>query len=135
MKRLFLKEEIEVTDPFKIIGEQIDGAIKYEGEFYIIEAKWHDKWSASDELYQFAAKVDGKMYGRGIFISINGFSNDSVQALTIGKALNTILVDGGDLVLVTEGLYTVREMLNNKIKAAQTMGRIYADATNLSQKY
>ena len=39
LKRLFLKEEIEVTDPFKIIGEQIDGAIKYEGEFYIIEAK------------------------------------------------------------------------------------------------
>src|SRR5699024_2877980 len=99
LKKLFLTEEIEVTDPFKIVGEQIDGAIKYDGEFYIIEAKWHDKWSASNELYQFAAKVEGKMYGRGIFISINGFSNDSVQALTIGKALNTILIDGGDLVL------------------------------------
>lgn len=134
LKKLFLKEEIEVTDPFKIVGEQIDGAIKYDGEFYIIEAKWHDKWSASNELYQFAAKVVGKMYGRGIFISINGFSNDSVQALTIGKALNTILIDGGDLVLAIEGLYTVREMLNNKIKAAQTMGRIYVNSTDLMNK-
>ncbi len=134
LKKVFLNEGIEVTEPFKIVGEQIDGSIKYDGEHYIIEAKWHDKWSASDGLYQFAAKVEGKMYGRGIFISVNGFSPDSVQALTIGKALRTILIDGGDLVLITEGIYTLKEMLDNKIKAAQTMGRIYVDATNLNGK-
>lgn len=134
LKKLFTNEKIEVTEPFKIIGEQIDGSIKYDGEHYIIEAKWHDKWSASDSLYQFAAKVEGKMYGRGVFISVNGFSPDSVKALTIGKALKTILIDGGDLVLITEGIYTVKEMLDNKIKAAQTMGRIYVDAINLSDK-
>ena len=74
------------------------------------------------------------MYGRGLFISVNGFSSDSVQALTIGKALRTILVDGGDLVPITEGMYTLKEMLDNKIRAAQTMGRIYVDATNLADK-
>ena len=134
LRKLFLNEKIEVTGPFKITGEQIDGAIKYEGEHYIIEAKWHDKWSASDSLYPFAAKVEGKMYGRGIFISINGFSSDAVQALVTGKALRTILVDGGDLVPITEGMYTLRELLDGKIKAAQTMGRIYVDATDLSDK-
>lgn len=134
LKKLFLNEGIEVTELFKIVGEQIDGSIKYDGEHYIIEAKWHDKWSASDSLYQFAAKVEGKMYGRGVFISVNGFSPDSVQALTTGKALRTILVDGGDLVPITEGMYTLREMLDNKIKAAQTMGRIYVDSTNLADK-
>ena len=61
LKKLFINESIEVTEPFKIVGEQIDGSIKYDGEHYIIEAKWHDKWSASDSLYQFAAKVEGKM--------------------------------------------------------------------------
>ena len=45
-----------------------------------------------------------------------------------------ILVDGGDLVPITEGMYTLREMLDNKIKAAQTMGRIYVDSTNLADK-
>ncbi len=134
LRKLFLNEGIEVTESFKIVGEQIDGAIKYDGEHYIIEAKWHDKWSASDDLYQFAAKVEGKMYGRGIFISINGFSPDSVQALTTGKALKTILVDGGDLVLIIENMYTVKEMLNSKIKAAQTMGRIYVNPINMSDK-
>lgn len=132
--KLFTSEGIAVTEPFKIMGEQIDGSIKYDGEHYIIEAKWHDKWIASDSLYQFAAKVEGKMYGRGLFISVNGFSPDSVQALTTGKALKTILIDGGDLVLITEEMYTLTEMLDNKIKAAQTMGRIYVDSTNLSDK-
>lgn len=101
LKKIFLNEGIEVTEPFKIEGEQIDGSIKYDGEHYIIEAKWQDKWSSSDSLYQFAAKVEGKMYGRGLFISVNGFSPDSVQALATGKALRTILVDGGDLVPIT----------------------------------
>ena len=37
LKKLFLNEGIEVTEPFKIVGEQIDGSIKYDGEHYIIE--------------------------------------------------------------------------------------------------
>ena len=44
------------------------------------------------------------------------------------------MVDGGDLVPITEGMYTLKEMLDNKIKAAQTMGRIYVDSTNLADK-
>lgn len=134
LRKLFINAGLEVTEPFKIVGEQIDGSFKYDGEHYIFEAKWHDSWSASNSLYQFAAKVEGKMHGRGVFISINGFSPGSVQALTTGKALQTILVDGGDLVPITEGMYTLKEMLDNKIKAAQTMGRIYVDATNLADK-
>lgn len=43
-------------------------------------------------------------------------------------------MDGGDLVVVTEGMYMVREMLNNKIKAAQTMGKIYVKPIDLSDK-
>ena len=45
-----------------------------------------------------------------------------------------LLIDGGDLVPITEGMYTLRELLDGKIKAAQTMGRIYVDATDLSDK-
>ena len=134
LKQLYIKENIEFTEPFKIIGEQIDGAFKFEGEHYLIEAKWHDAWSASNSLYQFAGKVEGKMYGRGVFISINGFSDESVRALMQGKALRTILVDGGDLVLVTEEIYTFKELLNSKIKAAQTMGRIYVNVNDLTDK-
>ncbi len=30
---------LEVTEPFRVNGEQIDGSIKFDGEHYIIEAK------------------------------------------------------------------------------------------------
>ncbi len=134
LRELFLKEGMEVTEPFKIKGEQIDGAFKYEGEHYILEAKWQDAQSASNSLYQFAKKTDGKMYGRGFFISVNGFSPDSVKALVIGKAINTMLVDGEDLVMITEERYSLKELLDSKIKAVQTMGRIYVHIDDLTHK-
>jgi len=64
------------------------------------------------------------MYGRGIFFLLNGFSHESVAALQQGKALKTILIDGGDLSLVNEGLFSFTEILDKKIKTAQTMGRL-----------
>lgn len=118
---------LETTEAYRVNGEQIDGSLKYDGEHYLIEAKWHDAASSNESLYQFAGKVQGKMYGRGFFISINGFSENTVRSLVIGKALRTILVDGGDITLVTEGLLTFAELIERKVKAAQTRGEIYVD--------
>lgn len=134
LRELCLHEKLSVSEPFKITGEQIDGVIKFEGENYIFEAKWQDWPTASDALYQFAGKVEGKMYGRGVFISVNGYSHDSLNALKDGKALKTVLFDGGDLTLVMEGLSLFTDMLDKKVKAAQTMGRIYVDVFNMQEK-
>lgn len=119
---------LEITEPYRVNGEQIDGSVKYDGEHYIIEAKWQDKAAANEAVYQFAGKIEGKMYGRGLFISIHGFSENVVGSLVTGKAIKTVFVDGGDLILVLEGLLTFTEMLDRKIKAAQTKGLIYIDA-------
>ncbi|NTW19610.1 MAG: hypothetical protein HGA42_08375, partial [Nostocales cyanobacterium W4_Combined_metabat2_030] len=72
-------------------------------------------------------KVEGKMYGRGIFISVNGFSDNVVESIVKGKALQTIFIDGGDLVLVLEGHLTFSQLIDIKVKAAQTRGEIYID--------
>lgn len=119
---------LEVTEAFRERGEQIDGAIKYDGEHYLIEAKWQEKAAANESVYQFAGKVEGKMYGRGLFISIHGFSEQVVSSLIAGKAIKTVFIDGADLILVLEGLLTFTQMLDCKIKAAQTRGLIYVDA-------
>ncbi|KAA0796963.1 MULTISPECIES: restriction endonuclease [Bacillus cereus group] len=134
LRDLSIRESIGVSDPIKLKGEQIDGTIKFDGENYILEAKWHDTLTASNALYHFAYKVEGKFYGRGMFISINGFSKDSIEALVRGKALNTILIDGADLILVVEGLFTFKEILDKKIKAAQTLGKIYIDVNSMKDK-
>lgn len=134
LRELCLYEKLSVTEPFKITGEQIDGSIKFEGENYIVEAKWHDYLTASDALYHFAYKVEGKMYGRGIFVSVNGYSHDSLEALQKGKVLRTVLFDGGDLTLVMEGLSSFTDMLDKKVKAAQIMGLIYVDVLSMQEK-
>jgi hypothetical protein len=38
-QRLMVVSSIPVEEPFRIEGEQIDGAIKYDGHYYLIEAK------------------------------------------------------------------------------------------------
>ncbi|HHJ1299618.1 restriction endonuclease [Pseudomonas sp. 17391] len=118
---------LEVTEAFRERGEQIDGAVKYDGEHYLIEAKWQDKAAANESVYQFAGKVEGKMYGRGLFISIHGFSEHVVNSLIAGKAIKTVFIDGADLILVLEEWLTFTQMLDCKIKAAQTRGLIYVD--------
>lgn len=134
IKELFMAHNMEVSEPFKINGEQIDGAIKYDGEHYIMELKWQDCLTANDSLYQFAYKIKGKLYGRGIFISVQGFSKSAIQILTEGKALNMILIDGNDLICVLDKICTLNEMLDNKIRCAQTMGKIYVNAIDSKSK-
>lgn len=128
LRELSILHTLETTEPYRVNGEQIDGSVKYDGEHYIIEAKWQDKAAANEAIYQFAGKIEGKMYGRGLFISVHGFSEHVVTSLVTGKAIKTVFIDGGDLIMVLEGYLTFTEMLNRKIKAAQTKGLIYIDA-------
>ncbi len=109
---------LTITDPFRNKGEQLDGAFKYEGEHYLLEARWRDKDQSNESLYQFAHKTEGRMYGRGVFVSVNGFSDDAVKMLVVGKAIKTILVDGEDLILVLEGSMTFAEMIDAKVKSS-----------------
>jgi hypothetical protein len=118
---------LEVTEPFRVRGEQIDGSLKYDGEHYLIEAKWQDVASSNESVYQFVGKAEGKMYGRGIFVSIQGFSDHVVRSVVVGKAIKTIFIDGEDIVLVLEGHLSFRELIDKKVKAAQTRGLIYVN--------
>lgn len=134
LKRLFDQQNIGMSDGFRLKGEQIDGTFKFEGENYITEAKWHEALISTNALYQFAAKAEGKMYGRGVFISVNGYSSDSIHQFVVGKAIKTILIDGEDLILVLEGLLSLSSMLDAKIRAAQTRGDIYVHPMTYKNK-
>ncbi len=43
---------LETTEAFRVNGEQVDGAVKFDGEHYLIEAKWQEK-SASNAACSF----------------------------------------------------------------------------------
>jgi hypothetical protein len=116
---------LEVTEPFRAGGEQVDGAVKYEGEHYVVEAKWQAASASNEAVYQFAGKVEGKLHGRGLMFSVHGFSENVLRDIMKGKSLKTIFVDGEDIMLVIEGQLSFSQMIDAKIKAAQTRGLIY----------
>lgn len=129
---LFKYHDIEVCKPFKLLGEQIDGSAKIDSDNYIIEAKWQEREITNESLYQFAYKIQtNTLYPRGIFISINGFSEDAVSAITKGKSPNLILVDGSDIVAIVEEHMELKKLLVEKIRNAQTKSKIYVTASEL----
>lgn len=125
---------LEATEAFRVNGEQIDGAVKFDGEHYLIEAKWQERAASNEPVYQFAGKVSGKLYGRGLFISVNGFSPEVIRSLVMGKEIQTLFIDGEDLILVLEGRLTLRDMIDRKVKAAQTKGLIYVHPISGAEK-
>jgi hypothetical protein len=128
LRELFNRQSIKMGDSFRLVGEEIDGTFKFEGENYIVEAKWQDASTSTSQLYGFAHKVDGKMHGRGLFISVNGFSREGIQAIVHGKHIQTILMDGSDLSHVLEERISLEALLDYKIRAAQTRGDVYVCA-------
>ncbi|MCK6435770.1 restriction endonuclease [Rivihabitans pingtungensis] len=134
LTELFRLSRLEATEAFRVNGEQIDGAVKFDGEHYLIEAKWQERAASNEPVYQFASKVSGKLYGRGLFISVNGFSPEVIRSLVMGKEIQTLFIDGEDLILVLEGHLTLRDMIDRKVKAAQTKGLIYVHPISGAEK-
>lgn len=108
---------------YKISGEQIDGSFVLGDKVYLLEAKWHKKEMAASDIYAFKGKVDGKLVGTiGIFISISGFSKDSVDALIYGKEINIILFDKNDFEMSLKEKGAFKRILLEKIRMAAEEG-------------
>ena len=128
-ERLFVDlmkiSKIPVEEPFRIIGEQIDGAIKFGGHFYLVELKWTKSKAAHNEISSLYLKVEGKMEARGIFIAMNGYSDQILQSLPKGKKLKILLLDGVHFANVLYGLNTFQELLEHSLSRASLQGEIY----------
>ena len=116
---------IPVEEPFKIVGEQIDGAIKHDGHFYLVELKWKKKKANQQEIGGLFMKVEGKLEARGIFISMEGYSKEVLESLPKGKGLKVILIDGVHLTNTIFGNYSFTELLEHAISQASLRGEIY----------
>ncbi len=102
-------------------GEEIDGSFYFESRTFLLEAKWHSDPLPASSIYQFKGKVDGKLVGTiGIFISMSGYSEDAVDALTTGKHLNIILFDRNDIDAAL--IHGFERVLSVKLRAAAEEG-------------
>lgn len=118
---------ISVEEPFRIEGEQFDGAIKYDGHYYLIELKWVAEKTQPKEIGHFFYKVNGKLQARGLFIAMNGFSDAAISTLPNGKELKVLLLDGIHLANVIYGRYKFQQLLEYAVRQASLRGEIYCE--------
>lgn len=125
MYDLFELFDLDPKASFRNIGEQIDGAFSLEGTDYLFEARWQQAQVSASDLDSFAAKVRRKLENTlGVFLSINGFSSDGVDAHSAGGAV-IILMDGADLMGVLEERIDFVTLLLRKKRHAAQSGNIY----------
>ena len=117
---------------FRVTGEQIDGSLVLDAQIYLLEAKWERDPIGEGELLVFSGKVAGKStFTRGLFISLSGYSDAGLKAITRGKQPNSVLMDGTDLWLVLDERIGLRELLRDKVRRLAEEGRVFIPAREL----
>ncbi len=118
---LFELFDLDPKASFRLQGEQIDGSFSLEGTDYLFEAKWQQELVSIGDLDAFSGKVKRKLDNTlGLFLSINGFSQDAVTAHSMGRPV-LLLMTGADLMAVLEErMDFVSLLLRKRRQAAQT---------------
>lgn len=112
LNRLFGLFGLAPREPFRIIGEQIDGSFELDHEIYLLEAKWEQAPLPEKELLVFRGKIEGKSaFTRGVFIAMNGITEEAATAIRVGKQPSFFVVTGHDLMMVLQGAAKLDDFL------------------------
>lgn len=133
LNRLFTIEGLHPREAFRITGEQIDGAFKLDQEIYLLEAKWQNAPLPEADLLIFREKIKGKSaYTRGLFVSINDFSNEAKAAITTGKQANFFAMNGHDLLMILREAISLKDYLQQRQRILAEEGRMFVQFDKLS---
>jgi hypothetical protein len=122
---LFALHDLAAREPFRVVGEQIDGSFELDHEVYLLEAKWQQHPSPASDLYVFREKIEGKSkFTRGVFLSINGVSREAQDAITRGKQPNFFVIDGYDVMMLLEDNVDLRTFLRRRQRLLAEEGRV-----------
>lgn len=126
LNRLFISYGLHPNNPFRLIGEQIDGSFTCAASTYLLEAKWVAFKIGQEDLLVFKGKVDGKAaWSRGLIVAVNGFSDDGLLAFRNGKPTNIICMDGHDIHLVLQGEIDLASAIELKARRAAETNRAF----------
>lgn len=126
LRDLFTLFDLDPKASFRTVGEQIDGAFTFENTDFILEAKWQQEPVGTRELDSLYSKLSRMTLENtlGLFLSVNGYSNDAVKAHSSGRRL-MILMDGSHLMAVIEGRIDLVQLLLRMRRHASQTGNIY----------
>lgn len=129
LKRAFDLFGLQTREPFRNIGEQIDGSFLLDDQIYLLEAKWVQHPVGVETLHAFHGKLDKAAWTRGVLVSYNGFSADGLAAF--GPAKRLICVEGRDLYDAFEKQVPLADLLRAKVRRAGETGAPFAPFTTL----
>jgi Restriction endonuclease len=133
LNELFAGFGLAPRGAFRLVGEQIDGSFKLQGQTYLVEAKWHEPQIGFADLMTFSGKVAGKAsWSRGLFVSNSGFAVDGLEAFSRGRQTNLICADGLDLYEVLSRKVSLIDVLEEKARRAAETNRAFIAVRDLN---
>ncbi|MFS8037041.1 restriction endonuclease [Xanthobacter sp. AM11] len=133
LNELFAGFGLAPRGAFRLVGEQIDGSFKLQGQTYLVEAKWHGPQIGFADLMTFSGKVAGKAsWSRGLFVSNSGFTVDGLEAFSRGRQTNLICADGLDLYEVLSRRVSLIDVLEEKARRAAETNRAFVAVRDLN---
>jgi len=117
LNRLFDLYQLHPRQPFRVVGEQIDGSFELDGQVYLLEAKWEKHPLPEAELLIFRGKIEGKStFTRGVFIALNDVSSPARDAITRGKAPSFFVMNGHDLTMILSEAMSLADFLRKRVR-------------------
>lgn len=130
LKNMFDLFGLAPREPFRLLGEQIDGSFVMDGETYLLEAKWQSTPVGVAELHAFHGKLEQKAaWARGLFVSNSGFTAEGLVAFGHGK--RAVCMDGLDLFDMLNREIPFTSVLARKVRRAAETGQPFARVRDL----
>lgn len=128
---LFRAAGLEARLPTAREIDQIDGAVRLDGTWYLVEAKWRVGRSDVQSLDHFHQSVTRSSTG-GFFFAYAGFTSNAIAAAGVFSPKSIILADGEDLRAVVEGRIEADKLLRLKVEAARVDGKVYVHPAEMA---
>jgi hypothetical protein len=125
LNKLFNLFDLSPREPFRVVGEQIDGSFVMDGQVYLLESKWEKHPLPEADLLVFRGKIEGKStFTRGVMIALNDVSAPAREAITRGKAPSFFVMNGHDLTMVLSEAMSLTEFLRKRVRLLAEKGYV-----------
>jgi hypothetical protein len=125
LNRMFEIFDLQPRQPFRVVGEQIDGSFVFDSHVYLMESKWEKDPLPEADLLVFRGKIEGKStFTRGVFIALNDISIPARDAITRGKAPSFFVVNGHDLLMILSDVISLPDFLKQRVRLLGEEGRV-----------
>jgi hypothetical protein len=134
LNQLFEAFGLEPRQPFRIVGEQIDGSFVLDGHVYLMESKWEKDPLPEADLLVFRGKIEGKStFTRGVLIALNDVSSQARHAITQGKAPSFFVMNGHDLLMILHSAVDLPGFLRKRVRLLAEEGRMFVPFSEVGE--